>query len=412
MKKFTMFLSAMMLAFLLVASPVMADVVQGPAGFYKHKHGQVQYFENGHPVNQSEWTLVKELSGCCTPDVTAVAQPSSVIAGAVVTAPGSTPWAGGEATAYATLSGTALATGMDTEEWKWSWRPWGWNLVFVKGEAEADGETELTMSSAVKIFTNGPKYNTGLSYTFVSATSTLDIEGSVWAKGTDGCPQSASLDLEGTLSAIAWGNSFSEHPTNGAFASAGGWGMTTVSFEGHEEDFSTHGGWFCSPNKAEVEFDSSINVNQKLFTTSWVSPKGDTSINFAKVWGGSAKSDLGGGGWFGWGEKDNIQLTGITARGGVSQSGAATNGMGALAYGSSSANFSGATGYVGTLPGYWCSPSPGQYANVGGYAVVYGYNNVSTSPSGALTVTSHQYGYATTGNSGRISVISNGQDYN
>lgn len=30
----------------------------GGRGYYQHKHGQIQYFRNGHPENQSEWTFL------------------------------------------------------------------------------------------------------------------------------------------------------------------------------------------------------------------------------------------------------------------------------------------------------------------------------------------------------------------
>jgi len=353
---------------------------------------------------------------CYTPQAGAIVQPNSTIAGDVVIAPVNnqwgSEWAGGAATANATLSGYGEAKAKDSFKrvkvydkpvwhegyykrffcWK-RWVPGYYTYPYhyeyqkVAGVAEAYGETELTMSSKVKVLTNGPQYNAGLSYTFVSATSKLDVDGVVWAKGTKGCLQEASLNLNGNLSAMAMGNSYVEGH-NSSFAQAYGEGMTTVYFQGHEYDSST---W----DKAFVDFNSDIKVNQKLFATSYVSPDGTTSANFAKVWGGSAELYLGRDGWC---DKDNIDLTGISAKGRVNQSGMATNGAGSYAYGGSSAYFKGAVGSVN--PGRaWCGPD--QVANVGGYAVVAGYNNVSSS-NGSLTVTSKQWAKATTGNSGQV----------
>ncbi len=324
----------------------------------------------------------------CNPTVTAGVA-TEIIDNGLVHDPASNGYAGNTGAANVTLNVDAFATGRDSYKWKWSW--WSWDYVLVPGEAEADGTAKLNLTSDVDIYTNGQQPD-GLAFTGVKAKTILDIDGVVWAKGTDGCLQEASIGINGSISAEAYGNSFSGDEY-GAFASAGGTGVTTVYFNGYEQDTSTYGGWFSS-NTAKVDFDSRITVDQKLFTASYVSPDGSTSANFACVGGGSAESELGRDGWFGG--RDNIQLNGITASGQVGQAGKAING-GSVAYGASNASFSGAYGSVQTIPGYWCSSSSGQTANVGGYAVVTGYNNVSVNGN-SITVTSKQHAKATTGN--------------
>ena len=326
---------------------------------------------------------------------------SDLIGGTYLQDPASNDTAGNFGTADVTLDADAFATAKDT--YKRVWVRTGrcfWNgryeNVLVPGEAEAYGRNVLTLSSDVDVCTNGPQ-DDGLSYTGVKATTKLDIDGVAWAEGTNGCPQKASIDVNGSISAYAYGNSFSGDKF-GAFASAGGSGLTTVDFEGHEYDFSEHGGWFCSPNKAEVDFHSTITVDQGLFTASYVNEAGTIAANFAFVGGGNAELNLGRDGWFG---RDDIELTGIQATGKVGQSGFAFDG-GAYAMGNSQAFFNGAYGSVETTSGGCFSASPDQTANVGGYAVVTGYNNVSVQ-SNLITVTSVQHANATTGNSGHVS---------
>jgi hypothetical protein len=299
-----------------------------------------------------------------------------------------------------TLSGSAYATGQDT--WKtekvYMGNLYGWgrlnsrNYRHIKvldpGTAEAYGKTDLDLTSDVDIDTNGFQYNSGLSYSHVTGTTRLDIEGEVWAKGDDRCLQEASINVDGSITAAAYGTSYVEGP-NGSFAHAGGIGMTTVYFSGHEYDYDTRTGWL-SPNKAFVDFDSTIVANQEIFTASYVSKSGATAANLAFVGGGYATSDLGRDGIFG---QDDIELTGISASGRVGQGSKAVDG-GNIASGNSHAFFSGANGTVNTPRG-WCGPD--QTANVGGYAVVAGYNNVDVQAN-QITVTSVQYAKSTTGN--------------
>ncbi len=348
----------------------------------------------------------------CTPSVNADIQPQVEIHGTLTILPGggltglgtiipgidNNEWAGSMATADVVLKADASATGMDTVKkvrvgGSW-WHP-VYDYVTVPGESESYGRNEFTMSSDFDVDSNSPQV-TGLAFTAVNSVSTLDINGIAWAEGTKGCPQEASIDIEGSLSAYVYGASFSGDPTfTGAFASAGGAGITTVSFEGYENDFSNSGGFFgFGSNKAEVDFDSTVIVNQGLVAKSYVNEAGTESWNFAKVGGGSAELELGRDGWFG---RDDIELTGIQAAGRVSQTGMATDGFGSYASGSSQAFFSGAVGSVAVTGGGWCSPATGMTANVGGYAIVGGKNTVVTVP-GSITVTSTQYAYATTGN--------------
>ena len=342
--------------------------------------------------------------------------------GEVVQDPASDDWAGNLGTANVTLNADASATGKDTYKTVrvkvgkvWVERCWGgyWKNIYeyrtitIPGVSESYERNELTLSSNVDVHTNGLQTD-GLSYTRVKATTTLDIDGVAWAKGTNGCPQNASIDVNGSITAYAYGNSLVDH-TSGAFANAGGSGLTTVDFIGHEQDASNHGGWF-SPNKASVDFHSTIAVDQKLFTASYVSKDGTTAANLAFVGGGNAELSLGAdktGFITGWVyDRDDIQLTGIHAAGKVSQSGRAIDGN-AVAEGNSQASFNGANGSFETIPGdthlWGCVqlPSAGMTANVGGYAVVTGYNNVSVQPN-SITVTSVQHAKATTGNSGSV----------
>jgi hypothetical protein len=378
---------------------VMANGVEfGPPGWYERTKTnggiQKQYFPKGNPINQSEWTFIGGECGDCG-QVTDSATPNVGVHQAI-TAPGSDGMNGGKAVGDFYVGGSASATGKDSTKWGWvgpKWYNYGWK--FVAGEATAYGAVSPTMSSSVDIFTNGEQINDGpLSYSFVKSSSQLHIDGEVWAKGNEGCGQSAIIDTDGSLGAFAYGGSNVEHSNGISYAQSNGWGQTDVSFYGYESDFSTHGFLFWS-NKAEVDFNSFVNVEQSILNISYVSPDGATAGNFAYVGGGSAELNLGSDGWFG---QDNINLTGIQATGSVAQNAMATNGVGAFAYGGSSAYFSGAVGNVNSTIG-WCGPD--QTANVGGYALVGGYNNVSTSP-GSLTVTSVQFGHATTGNSGLV----------
>jgi len=378
----------------------------------------------------------------CDAQATADIQPGVALTGAWVNADGNDAWAGGQGKAEATLDANASATGQDVvyysgkdihyhngrpdeatgywvnqstgevEEHEWTvthtsgyfskkyyhgtWKYLGEEQHVIAGEAEAFGRNELYMTPSVTVLTNGPQ-DDGLSLTKVHATNTLEIDGLAWAKGTDGCPQEATIETQGTLTSYGYGNSFSGDP-NGAYASAGASGATTVGFIGHEQDASNYG--FFSPNKAEVDFSTTITVDQRLISASYVSPDGTLAGNVAYVGGGYAQSNLGNdGSLFGFVyDRDNIELTGIQANGNADQYSRAI-GAGGIAEGGSSASFRGAVGNVTTIQGGWCSPSPGQTANVGGYAFVAGYNNVDVQAN-SIRVTSVQYSKATTGNSG------------
>jgi len=361
----------------------------------------------------------------CT-DVTASALPNGQISQAI-TAPGSDGMNGGKAVGDFVVGGEAQATGKKVivgyeysgagekgdpgyYQHKWGrvqFKPGGTNgrswtflgtteIPIWKGEATAFGIANPTMTSSVNILTNGKQFNSGLSYSFVKSTSEANIDGKVWAKGTQGCLQTADIWVEGSLGAYAYGGSYVEGP-NDAFAEANGWGQTTVGFVGHDSDQSTYG--FFGPNKASVDFSSSVEVEQSILNLSYVSPDGTTAANFAYVGGGSASLNRGSdASLFDWFGQDNINLTGIEATGAVAQNAMATNGYGSFAYGGSSAYFSGAVGNVESTRG-WCGPD--QTATVGGMAVVGGYNNVTTSP-GSVSVTSVQFGHATTGGSGPV----------
>jgi hypothetical protein len=344
----------------------------------------------------------------------------ATVDGVIVAAPGNTDQYQALGTADANLRADAAASGKDSYERVWvrtGRHFWDGHYedVLVPGESEAYGRSVLSLSSDVDVHTNGIQTN-GLAYTAVKGTTTLDIDGNAWAEGTDGCLQTATIDTNGSLSAYAYGRSQSGS-FNGSNslpgAAAYGSGLTTVDFTGNEADSSNHDSLFgLLPNKASVDFDTTITVNQGLFTSSYLSEDGRTSANFAFVGGGSAQSALGvDESILGFNtDMDNISLTGIHASGKVGQYGLATDGNGAFAYGSSHAFFSGANGGVESIPGNtYCIPfvghiteaSPGQIANVGGFAVVNGYNNVSVQPN-LITVTSVQHAYSTTGNSGHI----------
>jgi hypothetical protein len=372
--------------------------------------------------------------------------PESVVSGQVASAD-NTILNGGFANGDFTVKGKAYATGKDTEKWvkvqdtepsgtlwqkkhgnlrtpcyrnpcekPFQWHPqpqenneWEfvgfkydthWEKQVIKGEALAIGTTNPTMKSSVDVFTNGTQHNGGLSYSFVKTTSELDIKGNLSAEGDQGCLQTAYIEAFGSLGASVYGSSNVLGP-NGSFAQAGGVGTTTVGFYGYESDESIYGPIFgLFPNKAEVDFNSNIQVDQSVLNLSYVSPDGTKAGNFAFVGGGSAELNLGRDGLFG---QDNINLTGIQANGLVNQHSQATNGINAYAYGGSTASFSGAVGSIEPYRG-WCGPD--QIANVGGMAVVGGYNNVVTG-NGSLTVTSFQFGYATTGDNG-LTIVGNG----
>jgi hypothetical protein len=315
----------------------------------------------------------------------------------VLLSPDNTDFNGGFANGEFTVRGEAHATGRDTYDKVWvrtGWFKGYWDYKFNAGEALAIGVTNPTMKSSVDVFTNGLQ-NTGLSYSFVKATSELDIKGNLSAEGDQGCLQKADIFTYGDLGANVYGSSYTYGP-NGSLAEAFGTGTTTVGFFGHDSDESTYGFLGLFPNKAEVDFNSNIQVDQSVLTFSYVSPDGTKAGNLAFVGGGNAELNLGWDGIFG---HDNIDLTNIRANGLVSQVNQAV-GSNAVAFGSSIASFNNAVGYTESNRGL-CGPD--QIANVGGMAIVGGYSNV-VAGNGTLTVTSSQFAYATTGNNAPVNV--------
>ena len=152
-----------------------------------------------------------------------------------------------------------------------------------------------------------------------------------------------------------------------------------VGLRGSDSDFDKYG-WFIFPPTAHAGIEGFVMVQQDLFTLAYVSPDGTTTFNLGVVTGGSALA------------YGDVNITGIRAKGQVSQSAMATDGLGSYAYGNGSAQFKGAEGnaYNGRC---------GSYADVGGLAIVTGYNSVNNTGN-ALSVVSKQHSFATTGNSG------------
>lgn len=347
---------------------------------------------------------------CDNPDVVATATPLSVLNGDVISTP-SHDMAGGSATGInVTLEGYGEATGIDTynrefvvDYYKWGFWPVGhYENVLVPGTAEVHGTTELDLTSNLFVLSKGEKLD-GLSFTYAKNTAVLDITAEVWAKGNDGCTQEAWLDIEGDIASNISARSFSGAPIDysdpanpvvtGPYAAADGSGYTVASIAGHEEDYSSYGG-FCSPNKAFVDFDSTLKVKQDIFTASYVSKDGLTAGNFATIKGGDAGLYLGRDGFLGLGT-DNIELTGIKSSGQVSQKSLATDGM-STAFGGSYAFFKNANGTVNPAVNFaLCGPN--QTANGTGQALVFGYNKITKTPT-SLNVKSVQYAKSTTGN--------------
>jgi len=267
----------------------------------------------------------------------------------------------------------------DNNEWvfvRGIYIPGHFELVktFHNATAEAGALMKIyQLPPKVCIITTGLK-ETGLSFTIVHTKAELIALGKAWAEGTPNCPQTAIIDLSGELSAVAYGNSGVEHPNGQSFAVAGGVGSTTAEFEGYKSD--------VGKGYAEVCLFGTVKVEQNVFASSFVNEAGTYSSNFAMVQGGYAKS------------MGDLDLTGLTSEGMVVQSGLATNGAGAFAYGSSMAQFSGAEGAIFS----------GRCGDVGigaGMAVVSGYNSVVTSPNG-ISATSFQTGFATTAGVGGL----------
>lgn len=348
----------------------------GPPGYYEKVHGQnagdIKYFKNGHPGHTSEWELVQPYRpgchGACD-DVIALAEAGIMIVNphAIVDDKGM-GWgtAGGQ---DLELSGFALATGKDKRFW----------FFKIPGFAISDVELKLTAKVYALVLTTGEKLDTGgLSATYVKSIGTLVFDASAWATGNDGCPQFAEVALSGRFMVTAGGYALSTGP-NGSYALTQGEGTTVVGLRGSDSDFDKDG-WFIFPPVAHAGIEGFVMVKQDLFVVAYVSPDGTTTFNYGVVTGGSAMA-LG-----------DVDIVGIRAKGQVSQSAMATDGLGSFAYGNGTASFKGAKGdtYNGRC---------GSYADVGGIAVVTGYNNV-TNTGNSVTATSKQHSFATTGNLG------------
>lgn len=334
--------------------------------------GKIQYFPNGHPKQSSEWRLLTPYEPPCRKgpceDALALAESGIMIVNPheVVDDKGM-GW--GTAGGNLTLKGQALATGKDKQIW----------FFKIPGFAWADVDLDLIASVYALVFTTGEQLGTGgLSMTYALSIGILNFDGDVIAIGNDGCPQFAEVGLRGVFKSTAGAYSVSTGP-NGSFAYTSGEGTTGVFITAYDSDFD-NSGWFIFPPTAKAGIEGTVIVKQDVFVSSYVSPDGTTSINFGIVKGGYALS---------FGDAD-IQRIG--AVGMVTQSGFATDGIGAAAYGNSTASFSGAKGYVSR---------GGNYANANGLAIVHGYNNVSHTGN-SVTITSRNSAFATTGNIGIV----------
>lgn len=356
----------------------VAGQTHGPPGFYKKingsssqwTEGQVKYFKDGHPGDRSEWVLVQRYNPPCErgscEDAIALAE-----SGIMIVSPDAVydikdmGWgsAGGR---NLTFEGKALATGKDTRFW----------FFKIPGFAWANVDFEAAARVCVLVLSNGEQLNGGLSITYSLAIGTLNFKGNAIAIGNDGCPQFAEVKLHGGFVTTASGHAYSETPN--AYSYTTGEGTTGVMITAYNRDFEKYG-WFIFPPTAKAGIEGTVIVKQDVFVTAYVSPDGLTSYNFGIVRGGEAMA-------FG---DANIQA--IRAKGIVQQA-SFVSGYGAAAFGNSTASFNGARGYVSR---------GGNYANVGGVAVVHGYNNI-THTGNSMTITSSHSAFATTGNFGII----------
>lgn len=279
------------------------------------------------------------------------------------------------------LEGHAYAQGKDKYFFIWK---------TADGKAFASAVIDgTTLKAVTKMFTTGEQHETGLpSITAVTGLAILDYNATALATGNKGCLQEASVALNGDLKALAGGYALATGP-NGSNSYTGAEGTTTATVSASDSesktiDWDIYWLFGCIPIPipvdpvAEASINGKIVVAQSLFTVAYVSPDGQTTMNFGMISGGNAIS-LG-----------DANITGMTASGMVTQSAVAV-GPGAVAYGSSTASYENAGGqtYNGCL-------SVGQ---ADGLAVVTGYNNV-TNTGDTLSVTSHQTAYSTTGGPG------------
>jgi hypothetical protein len=252
-------------------------------------------------------------------------------------------------------------------------------FFIIPGFAWADVDLELAANIYLSEFTTGEMLETGgLSLTYALATGVLNFEGNAIAIGNNGCPQFAEVSLDGIFVTSVGAYSLATGP-NTSYAITNGSGTTAVRISAHDSDFDKYG-WFIFPPVANADISGTVVVKQSVFVSSYVSADGMTTANFGIVTGGEA---------YAYGDAN---LEGIRAKGQMYQGGQAHDGFGSIAYGHSAASFEGARGY--TYNGRYCS-----YGDVGGMAVVKGYNNV-THDGNSVTITSKQSAFATTGNGG------------
>lgn len=341
------------------------------SGYYEHSvTGALKYFRHGHPGPRSQWTLVEPYNPCggACDDAIALAETGIVIVSPYEVADIQEMGYGFAGGKDLELSGMALATGKDKRFFFWK----------IPGFAWADVNLDLVASVFTRVRTTGEMLEGGLSLTAVKSIGTLKVKADAIAIGNNGCPQWAEVNLSGMFTTTAGGYAYSEGD-NGAFAGASGEGTTGVLLSAHDSDFDKHG-WFIFPPTAHASIEGFVIVQQGAFFAAYTSPDGMTTATFAMVKGGEAVA-LG-----------DVNIEGIKAKGNVMQSSMAADGMGAFAYGHSSASFKGAEGYV-------AQGRCADYANANGMAMVTGYNNI-THTGNSVSITSHHTATATTGNFG------------
>ena len=328
-------------------------------------------FKNGHPGKKSQWVpCTAALCGDPSGEGNAVALAKSkaeIDSKHLVVKNKSMSWgsAGGK---DLTLRSRAFATGEDKKVWKWT----------LDGFAFAHANSEMDANVYVKQFTNGVKNNGGLSFTYAKAIGVLNFDSKAIATGGIGdCPQWAKTELKGAFLASVGAHSLSRGD-NFAYATTWGNGTTGVRVYAYDSEFDNTTHFFgLIPAYADADLSGKVLVTQDILTMSYVKPDGTMTFNFGKIEGGNGYA-------FG-----DANITGVRSSGIISQKGMATDGFGAYASGSSSAQYQGATGYV---YGSRCISG----ANGSGLAVVTGYNNVVNTGS-SVQIKSSQTAFATTG---------------
>jgi len=275
------------------------------------------------------------------------------------------------------LEGHAVAQGKDKYFFIWK---------TADGKAFASATIDgTTMEAITKMFTTGEQVETGLpSITAVKGLTVLDYNATAVAAGNKGCLQEASVALSGDIKTLAGGYSLASGP-NGSGSYTGAEGTTTATVEDSDSesktiDWDVYWLFGCIPIPipvdpvAEASIDGKIIVSQSLFTVAYVSPDGQSTMNFGIISGGNALA-LGGG-----------NITAMTADGMVQQRALAV-GPGAIAYGDSMASYTGAGGqvYNGCIG----------LGDANGLAVVTGYNSI-TNIGNKLTIHSKQTAFGTT----------------